>query len=52
MDIDSVVSRSVAYAGFSKRGGGGGRKLKKFEINEDQNEKFSAQNQVHFPAHN
>ena len=36
---------SVAYAGFSK--GGGGRK---FENNEDQNENFPAQIQVRFPA--
>ena len=38
----------VAYAGFSKRGGGG----RKFENNEDQNENFSAQNQVRFSAQN
>ena len=40
--------RSVAYAGFSK--GGVARKFRKFEINEDQNENFPAQNQVCLPA--
>ena len=30
----------------------GGRKFRKFENNEDQNENFSAQNQVRFPAQN
>ena len=39
---------SVAYAGFSK----GGRKFKKFENSEEQNENFPAQNQVRFPAQN
>ena len=39
--------RTVAYAGFSKGGG-----ARKFEINEDQNENFPAQNQVRFSAQN
>ena len=38
----------VAYAGFSK--GEGGRKFRKVEINEGQNENFPAQNQFRFPA--
>ena len=38
---------AVAYAGFSK---GGGRKFRKFENNEDQNENFPAQNRVRFSA--
>ena len=41
--------QSEAYAGFSK---GGSRKFRKFEINEDQNKNFPAQNQVRFPAQN
>ena len=40
---------SVAYARFLK-GGGGGKIFRKFEINENQNENFPAQNQVRFPA--
>ena len=31
---------------------GGARKFRKFEINEDQNKNFPAQNQVRFPAQN
>ena len=41
IDITSSVHRI-----FEK----GGRKFKKFEINEDQNENFPAQNQVCLPA--
>ena len=42
---------SVAYAGFLKEGGGGGgRKFRKFEINEHESENFPAQNQVRIPA--
>ena len=37
---------TVAYTGFLK--GVGGRKFRKIENSEDQNEKFSAQNQVRF----
>ena len=40
---------TVAYAGFSK-GGEGGRKFRKVEIIEDQDENFPAQNQFCFPA--
>ena len=42
---------TVAYAGFLK-GGGGGRKFRKFENNKDQNENFPVQNLVRFPAQN
>ena len=45
---DLILSLAVAYAGFSK--GGGGREFRKFEINEDENENFPAQNQVRFLA--
>ena len=38
---------SIAYHRIFERGG---RKFKKFEINEDQNENFPAQNQVCLPA--
>ena len=43
------MAGAIAYAGFSK-GGGGGKKLKKIENNEDQKENFPAQNQNRFPA--
>ena len=43
----SLLLGSVAYAGFSK--GGGGRK---FQNNEDLNENFPTQNQVLFRAQN
>ena len=36
-----MMLTAIAYAGFSK-GGGGDRKFRKFEINEDQNENFPA----------
>ena len=48
--FDASTLCAVAYAGFSKDGGGGGRKFRKFENNEDQNENFPAQNQVRFPT--
>ena len=46
-DLFCIYLFSVAYAGFSK-GGGGGKQFRKFENNEDQNEKFSTQNQSVF----
>ena len=49
--LNIVPLAPVAKAGFSK-GGGGARKFRKFENNEDQNEKFPAKNQVLFPAQN
>ena len=35
---------------FERGGGGGAGEFRKFEITEDQNEKFPAQNQVCFSA--
>ena len=45
-----ITAKAVAYAGFSKRGGG--RKFENIENNEEQNENFPPQNQVCFPAQN
>ena len=46
-----ITAKAVAYAGFSK-GGGGARKFENIEDNEEQNENFPPQNQVRFPAQN
>ena len=47
-----ILASSVSSVRKIFERAGGGRNFRKFEINEHQNEKFPAQNQVRFPAQN